>query len=84
MNPSELYYGTNNKDQNVFTWVAKETTTIFTGDLTSLITTLTSNSSAGYPSETDYMGVFAFGSEAYYAETNVTFYVPKFSIDIRT
>lgn len=37
-----------------------------------------------YPKETDYMGVFQFGTEAFSVSENVTFSVPTLSIDIKT
>lgn len=85
---SNLYYGNHTASQSVlqhvYTWVASEDTTSFTGDISPLITALTSKTGARYPSTSDYMGVFGFGSEAYYADQNVTFYVPKLEVDIQT
>lgn len=81
---SDLYYGTNSESQNVFSWVTQDTTERFTGDLSQLITELTSKSGSEYPSTSDYLGSFAFGSEAYYATQNVTFYVPELSVDIQS
>ncbi|OKL63287.1 hypothetical protein UA08_01863 [Talaromyces atroroseus] len=81
----DLYYGKNGNDQNVFTWLTAETTSRFTGDLLKLITELTMNNTADYyPSGTDYLGYFSFGSEAYFADDYVTFNVPELSIDIQS
>ncbi|KUL87392.1 hypothetical protein ZTR_04734 [Talaromyces verruculosus] len=83
-----LYYGNHTVGQSVlqhvYTWVASEDTTSFTGDISPLITALTSKTGTRYPSTSDYMGIFGFGSEAYYADQNVTFYVPKLDVDIQT
>lgn len=85
---SDLYYGNHTASQgvlqHVYTWVASETTESFTGDISPLITALTSKTGTRYPSTSDYMGVFGFGSEAYSADQNVTFYVPKLQVDIET
>ncbi|CAK7226184.1 hypothetical protein SEUCBS140593_006155 [Sporothrix eucalyptigena] len=79
-----LYYGTNSLKQNVLTWLASETTDDFNGDLLPLITKLFTLDNANFPSETDYLGYFAFGSEAYYSDDFVTFTVPHLSIDVTT
>lgn len=79
-----LYYGTNSLKQNVLTWLASETTDKFNGDLLPLITKLFTLNNANFPSKTDYLGYFAFGSEAYYSTDFVTFSVPKLSIDVTT
>ena len=68
----------------MYTWVASEDTEQFTGDISPLITALTSKTGTRYPTTSDFMGVFGFGSEAYYADQNVTFYVPKLEVDIQT
>ncbi|ERS99624.1 uncharacterized protein SPSK_09381 [Sporothrix schenckii 1099-18] len=79
-----LYYGTNSLKQNVLTWLASETTDKFNGDLLPLFTKLFSLKNANFPSASDYLGYFAFGSEAYYSTDYVTFSVPKLSIDVTT
>ncbi|CAK7227555.1 hypothetical protein SBRCBS47491_006609 [Sporothrix bragantina] len=79
-----LYYGTNSLKQNVLTWMASETTDNFEGDLLPLITKLFTLDNANFPSATDYLGYFAFGSEAYYSDGFVTFTVPHLSIDVTT
>lgn len=83
-----MYHGSHtvgeNILQNVFTWVAHTDVKSFTGDLWPLISELTSKTGSQYPSETDYMGSFGFGSEAYYADNWVTFYVPKLQVDLQT
>lgn len=65
------------------TWVASETTDTFTGDIYPLIADLYSLAGPLYPSSSDYMGVFQFGTEAYSSSTNVTFWCPELYIDIQ-
>lgn len=77
-----LYTGTNSESQNVLTWVASTTADVFYGDILELVTALFSLSGGEYPSKTDYIGYLAFGSEAYYSDSYVTFSVPTLSIDI--
>ncbi|KAJ5125955.1 hypothetical protein N7526_008132 [Penicillium atrosanguineum] len=77
-----LWAGNNSANQHVFTWIAADTTERFVGDINQLITDLYSLSGYLYPSSSDYLGVFSFGTEAFYSDSNVTFWVPKFSIDI--
>ncbi|KAJ6028658.1 hypothetical protein N7540_004234 [Penicillium herquei] len=79
----DLYSGTNGNSQNVLTWIAANTTEEFSGDIYPLITDLYSLSGSNYPSKTDYMGIFQFGTEAFSADTNVTFSVSGLSIDIK-
>jgi len=78
---SDLYYGSNSLGQKVFTWVAGDNTTTFTGDLAPLVSKLSNNSG---PVDDDYLGYVAFGSEALYSFENVTFYVPVLDMDIVT
>lgn len=81
---SELFTGKNSNNQNVLTWVASgEMTEEFTGDIYPLITDLYTLTGDIYPSSSDYMGIFQFGTEAFSSNSNVTFAVPKLSIDIQ-
>ncbi|KAJ5168862.1 uncharacterized protein N7482_004456 [Penicillium canariense] len=84
----KLYTGTKtvtgNPTQNVLSWVASEPQETFTGDIYPLITDLYTLTGDVYPSASDYMGIFQFGSEAFSVNNNVTFSVPKLSIDIQT
>jgi hypothetical protein len=41
----------------------------------------TSNKS-DFPTELDFLGYISLGSEAFSANTNVTFYVPTLSMDV--
>lgn len=78
-----LYTGTNDKDQHVLTWIAQETTTSFEGSILPLITELSTLNLDHSPVDTDYLGYFSFGSEAYYSNNDtVTFDVPELSINI--
>ncbi|KAJ5636729.1 uncharacterized protein N7484_010042 [Penicillium longicatenatum] len=79
----DLWSGTNDVNQNVLTWVASEVTGTFNGDLYPLITDLYELSGDDYPSSTDYMGIFSYGSEVFSSDKNVTFWSPKLSIDIQ-
>ena len=83
---SDLYVGQNTNRAgstlNVLSWVANPSTTTFTGDIYPLITDLYTLKGDVYPSSSDYMGIFQFGTEAFRAAQNVTFSVPKFSVDI--
>jgi hypothetical protein len=88
-----LYSGQNGKNQWVLTWLTSDspndpaakgkTTETFTGDLLPLITDLYSMTGEAYPSKSDYMGIFQFGTEAFSSSTNVTFWAPKFSVDLQ-
>ncbi|KAJ5784372.1 uncharacterized protein N7503_009584 [Penicillium pulvis] len=78
-----LYTGTNSNNQTVLTWIASEKTEQFQGDIYPLITDLYTLSGTTYPSKTDYMGIFQFGTEAFSADTNVTFGVSELSVDIK-
>ena len=77
----DLYFGDNSNGQQVFTWVAQGNTTEFRGDIAPLITTLSQH---GGPTSADYLGYVAFGSEALYSSTNVTFAVHSLNIDLET
>lgn len=80
-----MWYGENDQKQHVITYIATKTTTNFTGDLQQLLTRPSNLPAAStYPTDSDYLGHFSFGSEAFDATKNVTFNVPKFSIDIQT
>ncbi|KAF4592115.1 glycoside hydrolase family 12 protein [Ophiocordyceps camponoti-floridani] len=78
-----LYYGLNARQQNVLTWKSTSMTDDFHGDLTPLIRQVFQTKRDGFPSSSDYLGYFSFGSEAYYSDKTVTFSVPSLSIDIR-
>jgi hypothetical protein len=82
---SHLYTGKNTQQQNVLTYIAATTTESFSGELQELLTLPSSGVDASeFPKDTDYLGHFSFGSEAFYSLKNVTFHVPTFAIDIRT
>ncbi|GIK05129.1 hypothetical protein Aspvir_009231 [Aspergillus viridinutans] len=88
-----LYSGQNGKQQWVLTWLTSDspndpqakgkTTETFTGDLLPLIADLYTMTGEAYPSKSDYMGIFQFGTEAFSSSTNVTFWVPQFSADMQ-
>jgi hypothetical protein len=56
----------------------------FTGDLYPLITDLYNMEGDIYPAKDDYLGSLSFGSEVYSVDKNVTFWVPKYEIAIKT
>ncbi|TID27752.1 glycoside hydrolase family protein [Venturia nashicola] len=76
-----LYYGVNGLQQKVFTWVAAQNTTRFVGDIGPLLNNLASEQG---PQKTEYLGYVAFGSEALYAPTNMTFSVKELSIKLNS
>lgn len=78
-----MYSGTNSQSQNVLTWIAKNTTEEFNGDIYPLISDLYSLSGSVYPAKSDYMGIFQFGTEAFSSDKNVTFGVTDLSVDIK-
>jgi hypothetical protein len=91
---SDLFVGKNGQNQNVMSWVAQEAvsggfTETFTGDIYPLITDLYNLDSSTLkdvepPSKGDFLGSLAFGTEAFYSNSFVTFSVPQYKIDIRT
>jgi len=77
----DLYFGDNSIGQKVFTWVAQTNTTSMDADIAPLVNELANH---GGPTTSDYLGYIAFGSEALYSVDNVTFAVPKLSMDMVT
>ncbi|CAK7207283.1 hypothetical protein SEUCBS139899_010093 [Sporothrix eucalyptigena] len=77
-----LYAGTNDKEQHVLTWIAEDAAPKFNGSILPLITGLAKLDLTDYPTSSDYLGYFAFGSEAYYSADEVTFEVESLSMDI--
>ncbi|OCL02672.1 glycoside hydrolase family 12 protein, partial [Glonium stellatum] len=75
----DLYYGDNDLGQRVFTWVAQQNVTAFTGDIGPLLQRLSNFSG---PGEEAYLGYLAFGSEVLYSFENATIYVPKLEMDV--
>ena len=78
---SNLYFGENGLGQSVLTWVAQGTVQSFHADIGPLLQGLTG---LGGPTVNDYLGYLAFGSEALSASTNITFYNPNLSMDIKS
>jgi hypothetical protein len=56
----------------------------FTGDIYPLITDLYNMDGDIYPSKNDYLGSLSFGTEVYSVDKNVTFWVPKYEIAIKS
>ena len=81
---SNLFFGQNSRRQNVITWKAVNTAVNdFHGDINHLMDEILQTNAQGFPSPSDYLGYFSFGSEAYNSDKPVTFSVPTLSIDIR-
>ncbi|KAH7253541.1 concanavalin A-like lectin/glucanase domain-containing protein [Fusarium redolens] len=78
----KLYYDTNQAKQKVLTWYVDKPTEKFDGDLWPLIEEILSMDNANYPSSSDYIGYMSWGTEAYSANTTVTFDVPSLSINV--
>lgn len=82
---SYLYYGQNQvTKQKVLSWVASKPTNTFKGSLQPLLDEIFASNNADYPTKKDHLGYFAFGQEAYSSTKNVTFSVPKLSVDLET
>lgn len=79
---SKLYYGTNQAKQKVLTWYVDEPTEKFDGDLYPLVEEILSMDNANYPTSSYYIGYMSWGTEAYSANTTVTFDVPSLSINV--
>ncbi|GMF70134.1 unnamed protein product [Aspergillus oryzae] len=67
----------------VLTWYAANTTEKFDGDILPLITDLYTLDKGVKLSNTDYLGVLSLGTEAFSSHSNVTFWMPRLSIDIQ-
>ncbi|KAM5341762.1 hypothetical protein ACJ41O_014793 [Fusarium nematophilum] len=80
----KLYYDENENKQKVLTWYVDEPVTKFKGDLAPLVEKILDMDNTNYPSASDYMGYMSWGTEAYYANSMVTFDVPSLSIDVVT
>ena len=85
---SDLYVGRNDNSQNVFSWVATQPVEEFTSDITPLFLTVLNLPHAqdlgvDVPTFTDYLGYVGFGIQAYNSIGNVTFSVPRLSIDVQ-
>lgn len=77
----DLYYGDNDLGQRVFTWMAQQNVTAFTGDISPLLHRLSNFSG---PDPDAYLGYLAFGSEVLYSFENVTVSVPRLEMDVVT
>jgi hypothetical protein len=76
-----LYFGTNDVTQQVvLTWSANTPITNFQADIAPLLQR--DVSALGGPSQTDYMGYMALGSEVLDSTVNVTLSVPTLSMDV--
>ncbi|KAL2761035.1 glycoside hydrolase family 12 protein [Sodiomyces alcalophilus JCM 7366] len=78
-----LYVGRNSLKQNVLTWVASEPVEKFHGDLTPLLRRVLTGTGSFYPRDSDYIGYMGLGSEAYHANTPVTFHVSELAMDVK-
>lgn len=85
---SHLFAGKNANDQDVFSWVAAETITEFHSDISPLFNNIldpegVKGLKVDIPRVTDFLGYVGFGTQAYNSKGNVTFWVPRLSMDIR-
>ncbi|GAB1206990.1 concanavalin A-like lectin/glucanase domain-containing protein [Aspergillus pseudonomiae] len=80
----QLYTGQNDLKQEVLTWYAANTTEKFNGDILPLVSDLYTLGKGVDLSEKDYLGVLSLGTEAFSSHSNVTFWMPRLSIDIQT
>ena len=79
---SNLFSGQNQvTGQRVLSWVAAEPAYTFNSSLQPLLDEIFAMNNADYPSNSDFLGYFAFGQEAYSSTTNVTFAVPYLAVD---
>ena len=76
---SDLYSEVNGFGQTTFTWLAATNITDFNGDVGPLINGL---EAYGGPKPTDYLGYVAFGTEAFHATQNATFYNSKLELKV--
>jgi xyloglucan-specific endo-beta-1,4-glucanase len=72
LGPSNLYIGTNDNGQMVFSWLGPSNLTSFSGDISSLVRRV---ARYGGPATSDYLGMVQFGSESFHTTNgaNVTF-----------
>jgi len=85
----DLFVGRNTKGQNVFSWISSQPIYQFQGDITPLFDSILDLQrkkrpiGVDLPTFSEFLGYVGFGSQAFNADTNVTFYVPVLSIDVR-
>ncbi|KAK2046696.1 concanavalin A-like lectin/glucanase [Colletotrichum somersetense] len=79
----QLFFGQNSLEQYVLTWKAVTTVEHFVGDLSPLLTTLTTMNHANFPTSATYLGYMGLGSETLSATNVVTFRVSTLSMDIK-
>jgi len=85
---SNLFVGQNANSQNVFSWVASQPVGEFHSDISPLFSNIVNlggkkNLKVEIPTFTDFLGYVGFGTQAYNSIGNVTFWVPKLSIDVQ-
>jgi hypothetical protein len=85
---SDLFVGQNANSQNVFSWVATQPVEEFTSDITPLFLSILNlpnveDLGVDVPTFTDYLGYVGFGTQAYNSIGDVTFSVPRLSIDVQ-
>ncbi|KAK0737176.1 concanavalin A-like lectin/glucanase domain-containing protein [Apiosordaria backusii] len=76
-----LYYGQNQRGTNVFSWVAAENAPSFSAEVSPLLQYLWRE---GLVSAGSFVGVVAFGSEAFRSVDNVTFSATDFEMHLDT
>jgi hypothetical protein len=85
---SDLFTGKNANDQNVFSWVATEPITEFDSDISPLFNNIldlegVKGLNVDIPTFTTFLGYVGFGTQAFNSIGNVTFWVPRLSMDVR-
>ena len=85
---SNLFAGQNDNLQSVFSWVATEPIEEFDSDISPLFNLIldlkvTKDVDVDIPAFTDFLGYVGFGTQAFNSIGNVTFWVPRLSIDVR-
>ncbi|KAI6778570.1 Glycosyl hydrolase family 12 [Emericellopsis cladophorae] len=77
-----LYSGKNGVGQFVLTWYCEDPAPKFHGDLQPLVDRLVEMGDTNFPTESDYIGYMAVGTETYFSDDYVTFHVPQLAIDV--
>ena len=85
---SHLFVGKNARGQAVFSWVSTGPLYQFRGDVSRLFDSVIAlrddkRIKVNVPTFDDFLGYVGFGTQAFSADDDVTFYVPRLSINVR-
>jgi hypothetical protein len=85
---SHLFVGKNAENQSVFSWVSSRPIYEFQGDIAPLFDSIIAlredrRIKVDIPTFSEFLGYVGFGTQAFNANDDVTFYVPRLSIDVR-